>query len=120
MKKRKPPVLLITLLVVMVGIVAVYNLMQSGVISPSADAHDHAPPQQSVVTPATERQAMRDAMRRQMTSPPAAGDPSGMPKPKTPTVLVEKQQQFKQKPNESSTSTQWYAPESAKAAESRK
>ncbi|MBX7133368.1 MAG: hypothetical protein K1X67_11905 [Fimbriimonadaceae bacterium] len=118
MKKRKTPVLLLSALGGLVLVVVFINLAQMGLIAPQApkDDHDHASVPEG--TPATDKN-IKDQMKANLSN--VVGGTTTMAKPgekavaPEPTVAVPKPVTVKQKPNDSSTGTQWWSDESARA-----
>lgn len=120
MKKRKPPVVLATCLVLMLVAVAIVYAPNRG----GGDGHDHgaeAPPpavEQGERPKATPEQisamskggATTAPKARPMGGPTKAVDPNAGPS----IAMPKQQQQYKPTPNESSTSTQWYTDQTKK------
>lgn len=120
MKKRKPPVVLASILVVLVGVAVIFNMPKNQ--DPNApqtpeQKQDEAKVGESRQTPSKENLAKQidrqSQMREQM-------DPSG-PKPdssgnaKMATIFLPKTNIEKPKPNDASVQGQWYRPD-ARAA----
>lgn len=119
MKKRKTPVLMFSALGGLVLVVVFINLSQMGLIAPPA-------PEKAVAaetppgTPATDKN-IKDQMKANLsnvvggsTKMTAPGSTSVAPEP---TVAVPKPVITKQKPNDSSTGTQWWSEDAARSAE---
>lgn len=122
MRKRKPPVLLGTVLVLMLVAVGImYAPRGSG-----DDGHGHE--QQAANTPpppAAEKgdrpkistSQVAGMAKTAMATPPAKGRPGpvGVPSEGSgPSVAAARPQAYKPTPNESSTSTQWYTDQTKK------
>ncbi|MGV3616270.1 MAG: hypothetical protein ACO1SV_13130 [Fimbriimonas sp.] len=127
MKKRNKPIVLVTMLILMVGAVAFINFPKNldvgGGHGPN-DGHGHgqeeAPPtgkdvtvpdQASIAESVSSSIASKDTPRRMPTSPGGPGRPGGAPET---MIKLPKASQYKPKPNDSSTATQWYTDESMK------
>ncbi|MBC8063968.1 MAG: hypothetical protein H7Y17_04000 [Chlorobia bacterium] len=117
MKKRKPPIVLATCLVIMllaVGII--YGQRPKG-----DDGHGHG--QEAPPPPAAEQgerptmsPSQITSMNKGMMKPGKAqpGRPGMEGAPTGPSIAVPKQQTYKPTPNDSSTSTQWYTDQTKK------
>jgi len=117
MKRRKPPIVLTTILVIMLVAVGI-------MFSPQGMAGGHQ--EQQAPPPPSAEQGERPTVTSDQVSAMAtaniAGDkaPGGGPeamqpsKPGRPSIAVAKQETYKPKPNDSSTSTQWYTDQTRK------
>lgn len=117
MKKRKPPIVLATCLVIMLLAVGIIYGQRPG--GPGdGHGHDQAPP-----PPAAEQGERPKMSPSQITSmnkgmmkpgklPAGRADMAGGPT--GPSIAVPKQQNIKPTPNDSSTSTQWYTDQTKK------
>ncbi|MBN9502597.1 MAG: hypothetical protein BGO01_17645 [Armatimonadetes bacterium 55-13] len=120
MKKRKPPIVLGTLLVIMVIATAIIYKPQG-----APGDHDHEQEQPAANQPEPERPKMTPQQAAginssAMKTSAAPGSPQrAMPtrpgeESNEPSIAVPKQQNYKPKPNDSSISTQWYNEETRK------
>lgn len=111
MKKRKPPVVLATCLVILLISVGIFFAPQG-----AGHAHEEAAPQpqaeqgdRPTMTTDQVSSMASGAMKTQTLVPNKPGAKTG-----GPSVLVPKQVTTKPKPSESSTSTQWYIDQTKK------
>ena len=116
MKKRKPPILLTTVLVIM--LVAVGVMYSPRGIVGEQDEHQAPPPPSA--EQGTRPTVTSDQVSAMATANIAGDKGPGGPelmqpsKPGRPSIAVPKQQAYKPKPNDSSTSTQWYTDQTRK------
>jgi hypothetical protein len=117
MKKRKPPVVLATCLVLMLVAVGIMYAPKGG----AGDGHDHAAEAAPPPTAETgERPKVTSQQISAMSSRPAAPKDGGAARPKpmmgegAASIAVPKPTTYKPTPNDSSTSTQWYTNETRK------
>lgn len=120
MKKRKSPILLITLLVVCVAVVIGMNLPQSSPDKPgeqpqaNAEAQPGAPRQNSPSVADLQKRA-KESMKGGPPNPMARAKKLGMPEDAIPASIENPvAKAYKPKPNDSSISTQWYTDETRK------
>ncbi len=120
MRKRKPPVLLATLLVFMLVAVGIFFAPKG-----SGDGHDHGPEASNTPPPPAAETGSRPKMdpkqvagmaKGAMSQPVPSGErPMGAPGGDgKPSIAVPKPTSYKPAPNDSSTSTQWYTNETKK------
>lgn len=119
MKKRKPPIVLATFLIIMVAAVAL-------MYSPARQGQGDQPEQPQAPTETEARPTMTQdqsaaIVKSAMTAKPnmPRGGPQlqkpGMPGSSTePSIKMSKPANYKPTPNDSSTSTQWYTNETPK------
>ena len=113
MKKKNQPYILVTVLVLLLGSVAFFNLMGQG--SPK-DAHDHEAEQeealagQSTSVSANTKEAMEqrasEAINKKSGNGLKVADSKSVPK--TPMVQNPATWTYKPTPNDNATSSQWY------------
>lgn len=121
MKKRKPPVLLATCLVLMLVAVGIIYAPKGG----GGDGHDHG--QQAANTPpppaaetgnrpkVSTGQIANMAKSAVSQAPTASERPTMGGGPNSgPSIAASKPVNYKPQPNESSTSTQWYTDQTGK------
>lgn len=115
MKKRKPPVVLASLLIVMIGAAVIINLPKSESKPgepPKKTAEETLPAGQSRPTPSKEtiksklQQATIGGPETDDMGGPGRGGPMG--KAKTATIFLPKTSTQKPVPNDASVSGQWY------------
>lgn len=133
MRKRKFPWITASVLIVLVGAVAAFN-MSGAMAGPEGD-HDHEADPQAANQVATQAQPVsptgvpspsigsKDAMAKSLeqSAERAAGappKPSG-PSPSKPVVSAPASKPYKPEPSENMTSSQWYAPEYANTTKKR-
>ncbi len=122
MKKRKPPVLLATVLVIMlVAVGIIYSPRGAG-----GDGHDHGQQAANTPPPPAAEQGERPkvsasdvaslAKGAMSTATQAGPDTPGRPggKSEGPSIAAVKPSTYKPQPNDSSTSTQWYTDQTRK------
>lgn len=121
MRKRKPPVLLATLLVFMLVAVGIFFAPRG-----SGGEHDHGPQASNTPPPPAAETGPRPkmdasqvaglakgAMNRTATTD-TAGPMGAAPGDSKPSIAVSQPPVYKPTPNESSTSTQWYTDQTKK------
>jgi hypothetical protein len=123
MKKRKPPIVLATCLVLLLVTVGIMYKPGNAATDPHAHEQQQAPP------PASTEQGTRPKMSTSDVSSMATGAmapsatsggrprspmPMGAPSSGGASIAVPKQQVYKPTPNDSSTSTQWYTDQTRK------
>lgn len=115
MKKRKPPVVLASLLIVMIGAAVIINLPKNESKPgepPQKTAEESLPAGQSRPTPSKEsiktklQQATVGGPDEDSMEPP--GREGMMGRAKTATIFLPKASAQKQAPNDASVSGQWY------------
>ncbi|HRF61262.1 MAG TPA: hypothetical protein PLH94_15265, partial [Fimbriimonadaceae bacterium] len=116
MRKKKPPFLALTVLVVLLGIVGFANYTWTA--KPSADAHDHG----SLDNPVPKEDTKGDEKSTKEQMKGQIRDMVGMSRPGTndskqasndkPTVVKEKPAKYKPVPSDSTVSGMWYTDES--------
>jgi hypothetical protein len=124
MKKRKKPIIAILLLAVLFGIVAFMNKPVQNDASPEAPKAAKEAPQEDkkAVGGDVANQLKTDSKAKPKAPAPDArprmphgpGGPGGPGHEGMPSILRPKVAPQKPKPNDSSTSTQWYTNESAR------
>ena len=121
MKKQKKPIILVVALIALFGGVAFMNKPApslEGQTTPQSQeppVEDKADVSKSVADEVKKKDKAKEDDKAVKNAP----GPDGMPKhkggpPDTPSILKIKSAPFKAKPNDSTTSTQWYTKESAK------
>jgi hypothetical protein len=114
MKKRKPPIVLATCLVILLLGVAIFfrprsaNEHQVEATPPPPSAEQGERPKLNASDVASMASSSM-ASKRMKTGPAEIGNPSGKP-----SISVVKPSDYKPKPNDSSTSTQWYTDQTKK------
>ena len=108
MKKQKKPIVLILLLLAGFGGVAYMNRPARGMDDQKQAAQEQAPEKEASVAEDVKKN-LNEPMKTMKTAGNRQGRPSDLP-----SILKVKSTPYKPKPNESATSTQWYAPESAR------
>lgn len=133
MRKRKFPWIPASVLIVLVGAIAAFN-MSGGMAGPEG-GHDHShggeatsgqqPEAQPVAGSGTPAPTIgnKDAMAKSLeqsakVSPGGPGAPQG-PSPGRPVVAKEPSKPYRPEPTENMTSSQWYAPEYANTTKKR-
>lgn len=121
MRKRKPPVLLVTMLVLMLTAVGIIYAPRAA----AGDGHDHGQQAANTPPPPAAETGDRPKVSASQVATMAKGGigapekgrpgPTGMPGPGTaPSIAAVKPMSYKPTPNESSTSTQWYTDQTKK------
>lgn len=110
MKKKQSPIMLVTIIVILGAIAAGWNLASSGVFKSNAPENPGLKPRQD--DSASVGSSVKEALSKK-------GTKSETPMAKKMGVSAEgslleqlPQSMSKPKPNDSSTSTQWYSPDS--------
>lgn len=114
MKKRKPPIVLATILVIMVGIIAILN----GRAAPGSE--DQVPEPSTVLAKGRETKETTTSLTEMTKRAVGGGDQAAgkripgedNPEDSTPSVLPPKKYKYEPKPGESATATQFYRAES--------
>jgi hypothetical protein len=114
MKTRKPPIVLGAIVVVLIGGVAINNMMALKASNPNPEEAAPQLDSKNMTTASREGDA-KEEMKRRMENAKKAGKPD---KAKMlsengggdtgPTIMVPKDADYKPVPNDSSPSTQWY------------
>ena len=128
MKKRNKPIVLVTMLILMVGAVAFINFPKDLAVGGHGpnDGHNHGqeeapqtgqqvnvPDKPSIAESVSSSITSKDNPKRMPTGRP--GGPPGSPGSESESMIkIPKASQYKPKPNDSSTATQWYTEESMK------
>lgn len=124
MKKQKKPILLVLSLAILLGIVAFIGKSADTEGQPGQPPAGAAPPEDSKDNVADQVGKQLKDDKSTSSSKTAApgkaasrmGGPQGkFPGPQGPSLMKPAESSFKPKPNDSSTSTQWYTPESARS-----
>lgn len=108
MKKRKPPIILGSILATLFGGLLVFGAMQSKPPTPGGDGHNHDANQ--VTGESTSAPSAKDLHTGAVAN---AGGPKGRPKEEedsegAPSILEPDFTEFKPTPSDSSTSAHWY------------
>jgi hypothetical protein len=114
MKKRKPPIVLVTVLGVMLAAVVIMNAPNASAGGHNHDHHDlanQAQPETSAARPTDSKESVaakiQGAAGGESTMEPVGGGPES-PDGAQPTIANRRQSISKPEPNDSSTSTQWW------------
>lgn len=127
MKKRKPPIVLATCLVLLLVAVGIIYAPKSAASPEDAQREQQEQMEQAnanaerpAITPTQASQFVKGQMQGAKGGPPTGpngGPPKGMMGPNggdRSSIEAIKPSMVKPKPNDSSTSTQWYTPETQK------
>jgi len=110
MKKQKKPIILVLVLAALFGYAAIMNKPQPTAAEQQKQAQEAQPEKKDDVASGVVN-AVKDA---KPAAPPKMKHHPGMPGGDGPSVLKPPMVNYKPKPNDSATSTQWYLPESAR------
>jgi len=118
MKKRKPPIVLGTFLVILLVVVGIIYAPRGTMTEEeqAKQAQQQAEQQQDpnaerpTLTPQESSQIMSNVMK----SPDKSGPPKNPGEPEHSSIQAIKQDAYKPRPSDSSTATQWYTTETPK------
>jgi hypothetical protein len=121
MKKRKKPILLVTMLIILVSCAVAFNLYQDA--KPGDAKQPEAPktdaPQVGQPHPTQTQNSVAEAVKQQQTKAVPGGSPKSPPGPMGKGMgpgggpIVAAPKMSKPVPSDSSTSTQWYKGDTA-------
>ncbi|HVL38925.1 MAG TPA: hypothetical protein VM328_05985 [Fimbriimonadaceae bacterium] len=123
MKKRKPPYLLVSLLVVLFGVAFFFNPLTNQKMDVGRGGEAEMPQGEARPSASSEQLAASASQSLSKSGKPAQmvqddNLPGGMPgKSGAPTVIMPSVGNYKPTPNEAATSSHWFRPQSAKQKE---